>query len=975
MRKSSLLSIMAVIALGCGCNSFNEAKPDLKYQRSVEKSDMSMLKRGNVSSRPLVFPRSQLKYGLFQNYLDWWIDRPLFFRRSMRKYPIGEFHHMQKESYIREIGIVEMYEVDGLANISTTRSHLRLYEQAAKWTKEAAPEKFKELPEFAFGAPLSDKNYYLYRDTLKTALNSKYSFRLNGKVLITSYVADRWKPEQIKELTDKLKKDVSEEFLFVPDLTITLNKVHRKYLANNNKVSEDADKEFRRNLQAYLNVSDGVYISAPPKDREHNKTYVYHYDKKFVEDYLNPTLENIISNLENKGKLLGLGVKLAYINHRSGINYGEFGTKSLRENFETALKVKPDFLILPEWDEVNENTCFQPTIQRSLSTQRIIKYYMRKLKGEKPTPNINDDLSIPNLIVSYPRTVKLGEPLRFELLNIPDSDSDKSYSAQLTLKTLNGRTVKKFPLEKFIVKNMNAVSYVIPSEELSSYQVLTPVLETVNPEGQRRLFDNLLYVRITPTWRWNYQYVKQPLRDMLFPEKADFAVIGSNNHYAVSGSVKSEEKIISVEVMDNGKEVYGYDKANEFDQEKNIVIAVRLTAAKRKALKGKMTIRNASSFYFRPKEGANQDFRMFKILNDGVEFTGQSINILLRCFYLTIPKKDKDKAVLEFDLDLGKFKVPVKTLVKYGVYGKALPGRVFIRFDKMDCLPDIPIEINERNVSFKAGIFSENKFPVYHMRVITESGKIYRSAPVMPEKAKGKDVKLNVFSEVSGKVETVDVKEDRIPDLDYIFNPSCGEVMRCDFGRFWDAELGAGFKYLGPFNRNPSYPKNANFAAPGWVKEGNAWMLEFDGEGNYINFPRETFPRGSFTLEFDAFPESDEARVLFRHRGGYVGSLVLKLKKGKLFAAFTDMDIKTTDFETGLEMPAGKWSHLKVSYNLKEMRFDVNGKSKSFPFSRRALYFKPAVFGGDTRKEFGIKEDMKFFKGKLKSLRIRHWAE
>jgi hypothetical protein len=388
-----------------------------------------------------------------------------------------------------------------------------------------------------------------------------------------------------------------------------------------------------------------------------------------------------------------------------------------------------------------------------------------------------------------------------------------------------------------------------------------------------------------------------------------------------------------------------------------------------------MTVKNASSFKFRPKEGANQDFRMFKIKKDGVEFTGQNINTLLRCFYLTIPKKDADKAELKFDLNLGKFNVPVTALAKYGIYGKALPDRAFISLEKLNCLPDIPIEINEKAISFKTKIFSENKFPVYHLRAITESGKIYRSAPVMPKKAQGKTININIFSETSGKVKTVDVQEDRVPNLDYIFDPSCGDIMRCGFGRTWDAELGAGYKYLGPFNRNRSYPENAKFTAPKWIKKDKVWMLKFDGIGNYINFPRETFPRGSFTIEFDVLPEANDARVLFRHRGGYVGSLLLKLIKGKLCAAFTDMDIKTSFFETGLDIPAGKWTHLKVSYNLKEIIFDVDGKKKSFPFSRRALYFKPAVFGGDTKKEFGIKEDMKFFKGELKSLIIKHWAE
>jgi len=60
---------------------------------------------------------------------------------------------------------------------------------------------------------------------------------------------------------------------------------------------------------------------------------------------------------------------------------------------------------------------------------------------------------------------------------------------------------------------------------------------------------------------------------------------------------------------------------------------------------------------------------------------------------------------------------------------------------------------------------------------------------------------------------------------------------------------------------------------------------------------------------------------------------------------------------------------------MKKIIFSVNGSSKSFNYSGKALYFMPAVFGGHTKKGFGIKNKMIFFKGDLRKLRIIHKAE
>jgi hypothetical protein len=943
-----------------------------ELQYTTQKDDFSLqpAARSKVVEKTLVLPRSQYKYSLFQNYLHLWIDRPLFFDRELRY--TGPFRHMMKDSFIREVDIVKSYEADGLANIAGNAGLLPMYKETENWLKEASPEKFHTLPEFGFEGSLTPASYNVYSETLKTALDSKYSVRINGKVLITSYVADHWTPAQIQDLLNRLRKDFGNTFLFVPDLSVNLYRQTQLYQNAGGKLPEQSDKEFKATLQEYLNAGDGLYFASYPRFRSGDNDYTVEFYSDFSDKYLTTVLLETMNKSENKGKLLGMSSAIGYINYLSGVNTGEYGTETLRKTFKAAAAVNPDFIILPEWNEVNENTCIQPTVANSLSTQRILKYCIRTLRGLPVTPNPGDDPTIPNLIVSYRETLKLGEAIRLEMLNVPDSSGNKTFTARLKLKTADGKLIKEFPLETFTESKMIAVTYIIPSEQLSTSQVLLPELTLTNQQGQVKNFKDLQYIRLEPTVCWNYKDIKQPLRDQLLPENVKFEMKKvSKDEYAATVELNSPEKLASVEILDNESEVYAYDRADEFKLSGNVIIQLHFIAGKAQNMAGKIFVRNASTFYFRPGEAANVNFVNSQISADGIS-VNQRINLLKRNVFIAIPKKDAEKAELEFELNIGKFKVPVKTLMEYGVYGKSLPNLVYILIERFDKVPDIPVRIKENNAAFKCNMTSEYRFPVYQLRAITESGKIFRGRPFVPEAATGKLTQLNVFSETAGKVATVSVQQDRIPDLKYIFNPDCGDLIRSGYERFWFGELGGGFNYGAPFHFE--LPSVTN-TAPQWINSEEGWRLDFDGAGNEITFPREALPRGSFTLEFEARPQSRDNQVIFRHYGMYIGSVTLMIKNGKLFASFTDMKIKDNYFDTGLSIPAGQWSKFKISYNLNTMKFSVNGQIKEFPFAGRALYLSSCVFGGHTRKGFGIKEDMKFFKGQLKSLRIVHNAE
>lgn len=963
--------ILLVIAMTA---SITVIASELQYTTQKDDFRLQPLPRVKVVEKTLVFPRSQLKYGLFQNYLHWWIDRPLFFDRELR-YPSGTFKHIMKDNFLRDVDIVKSYEVDGLANIANPPSHVKMYMESEGWLKETPVEKFNTLPEFAFEGSLTVASYQYYADVLKIALESKYSVRINGKVLVTSYVADNWSPAQIKELLTRLHNEFGNDFLFVPDLGINLYRQTQVYQGNKGNIPEKKDREFKDKLQEYLNVCDGLYFASYPRFREDDKKdYTVQFYSDFSEKYLVPVLLETMNKRENKGKLLGMSSAIGYINHLSGVNTGEYGTETLRKTFRAAVSVNPDFIILPEWNEVNENTCIQPTVANSLSSQRILKYFVRTLRRLPAVPNPGDDLSIPNLIVSYRETLKLGEAIRIEMLNVPDSSGNTTFKAQLNLNAADGKSIKQFPVETFNEGKMNVITYVIPSEQLAECQVLLPEIILTNQQGRVRKFKDLQYIRLHPTVCWNYKDVKQPLRDQLQPENVKFEIRKIGNEYAAAVDFKSPEKLASVEILDNEDEIYAYDRADEFKLSDNVVLQLHFIAGLSQVMTGSIFVRNASEFSFRPGEGANLEFLNSLTSPNGISIN-QKINVAKRNVFISIPKRDAEKAELEFDLNLGKFKVPVKTLMEYGVYGKSLPNMVYLLVERFDKAPDIPVRIKDNNVSFKCNLNTESRFPVYQLRAITESGKIFRSQPVIPEIATGKPMTLNVFSETGGKSVAVSVQRDRIPDLKYVFNPVCGDLIKSGYEKFWFGELGGGYKYGDPFHSSGGMPAETLNTAPRWIKSNDGWILDFDGIAEEITFPRETLPRGSFTMEFEAKVQSQENQILFRHYGQYIGSLTIMIKKGSLFASFTDMKIMDNSFDTGLNIPFDKWVRFKISYDLHTMRFNVDGQSKEFSFAGRALYIAPSAFGGHIRKGFGINEDMKFFRGQLKSLRITHVSE
>ena len=88
MRKTACL--IGLAALGAYGNAA------LPYTRTEDFAPVAVVRRSRLSAEPQLYAEFLCKYGMYQNYLHYWIDRPLFCNRAMRP---AEFAHETAQSF------------------------------------------------------------------------------------------------------------------------------------------------------------------------------------------------------------------------------------------------------------------------------------------------------------------------------------------------------------------------------------------------------------------------------------------------------------------------------------------------------------------------------------------------------------------------------------------------------------------------------------------------------------------------------------------------------------------------------------------------------------------------------------------------------------------------------------------------------------------------------------------------------------
>ncbi len=917
-------------------------------------------------SPPLVFASSQLKYGLYQNYLHRYMDRPLFMDTSLRERAVvtcPSFHRIMSHA-------ADMYEMDGLGAIIGTPGMIQRYEIAMECAERQHPDGFMFFPLFGGDAQTDYKSR-----TLEIAGSSSVTARLEhrGRHLMRfgTYGGDRTPPEDLAEMLATLRAEHGD-FLYLIAIT-RWHDAHEEFLADG-EVSAETDAAMKAHIREYLDIADGIDMSYGGAWRRPDRTF----DVEFYRGYVIPTVKSVLSEREYLDRFLVLGAKIGYFQFMSGSTLDEDGTRTLRASFEAAMDAEPDMIGMAEWDELNEHTTIEPTVCNSLSTQRIIRHYMRQLKGLAPAPNPGDDTSIPNLIVSYRRKLTLGEQIEIEMLNVPDG-SQGGYTVTASLVDEQGKMVADAAPVTFEAAEFTERRWTIPSETLAGEMILRPSFAITTADGRElQLRDGLHHITLRPTDNWDYKWVKQPLRDLATSEHWEFVMEGPDDgHYTVTGSFRCNEPLASLEVLEDDDEVRAVDVTDEYpDRDDTMLLRVDIRSYERHEFVGRMWIDGADAQFHTKTDG-----RYF--FNEG---NGVRANMWLgqwrRVFFASIPREQALDGTLHLDFTVLKGEVPLSRLRTEGLYSQHFKPDIQVTLEDFQREPDLPPHIDANEASLQFTIPPRRPHAVFHLRAITVSGKTWRSAPVIiPGVEPAGPVTLDVYSDTLGETTQVQVDESAIPDLDYRFAPENGSLMYTDAGVPFCGQIGGranAVTYVGggeaggmgnPFHNGGLYPQEYSSTAPEWVEADGKPALRFDGVGNYIVFPREVTPRrGAWTLSFEIKPTSEKKQILWRHHGHYIGSVTVYLEDGELWSTYVDHHLNTTTQRPALTVPLNEWSRVEISYDLDTMVFEVNGQtSEALPAPGPGLYIGTSIFGGHGA-------GTEYFEGSLRALRVVHRA-
>ncbi len=991
--------------------SLDAGSPEDFKQGERRLEEMRQAKRQSLLPRPYFFIRSQTKYsGRLYQYNYTHDDRPLFLNR--RLWEDGGSDHT-RASFRKTFEIFRLYDLDGFAAFAPP-SQLE-YDQVLKVLYDAAKE--LNLPPAAFSilleiAPDNPRNPYskMVPDTMRLITDNPYSFRIGSKSVLSSYTIDRLSTEELRDQLDPLREKSGQKILFLPQMIFVnltdsdgerLNG-HDLYQIYRTKktIPLSLIQRMEEYLRSYLDVCDGIYLGHFSSRTDDS------LDEGFSNEILLPIINSVLSEPKYNGrKLFGIMVKTGYTSYYGAQSLSRDGTRTLRNFLESARRFHPDMIIGTEWDELNEDTGFQPLAAKPMSSQRIIRYYMSLFKGIPPSPNPGDDLSVPNLILSQRRQLLPGEIMKLELLNVPDSPSGTECRVTLELTDEDGGVVYGPHTVSFNTSELKEFTFTPPGEQFALQQVLRTRLRVEFRGKTRTFYTGLPFTIMRTTVTDDLQYYSTPLRNVLTP-LSDKIEIGDAE---VNCFLKSPEKLVSAEIMQNQLEFFAIDAADEYLRNDPSRRFFELTyqylnnpsPPKVKARLGFQVKDAPSLIAFNPPENP---LKTAGRQNSIPPYAG-SLNRWERSSLFSVSTDDIPKAKVQVRGTRASgphkgekfvWEVPLKDLEKQQVVAKVFEDGVTLGLSVDGRPVSIPLPLDTDQIDFKRTMKFSQPGAVVALRVISEGGKVFWSAPHVLASGKSAGLRpVSVFSNSKNDVIKLALPDNRVPDVVYDFNPAAGNVLKTSAGRMFYAMIGSyqsvatGFIGLEgsytPFQfLNRGIFKEASKPSPEWVRDGGRHALRFDGEnGNFIMFPNLVIPqRAGYTVTFDIKPDDVEKyHVLLAHQSIQKSGLILGVKSGKFQIAYDHRNWNSPDgkwfgqdkFDTDIPLFPGKWQTVKFTYDGTRITLGANGKTQSFPMRGTGIFIQSAVFGG--RGERSRDGTVPFYKGLLGSFEVKHWVD
>jgi len=989
MKKviSTLLAAAAIVPLLANPMPDAEAK---KYLKTLAEKGKNYQRRAD---KTYFFSRAQLKYGLERNdYLRRWCDRPLMQESGFARAGTFEVSNsgsysekgfINRKTFIAESNLLEKYNFAGFAFFPELTGRPDIYNHIGK----PGTGKIVLLPEFFFQfKELTEDEIETRMKVAERALNNPHVLRINGKIVITSYpcTMDNGLPFWIKLKADLTKK-FGDKFIIMPWMPLDYG---MRPTGKNKTWSKNDIVKMENRLRTFLRALDGFYYNTPPF---FNRRYHWEFDREVAI----PIIHSVMSEDEFKGKFLAWGTKVGHMNcHVQSFGVDAFNTDTLRGSVGAAVLAKADIVNCVEWDEENENTSFRPMTMTGFSTLRICRAFEQLANSGKFSPLPGDDLSIPNLMLSYPRVLAAGQLIEMEVANIPDGSGKAPATVSVGFRDNNGKVVWSSATRKIAHDSICAEVFTVESEKLLKYRFLNPFIIVNGKEWK----DGFYPVEIRAWWHWDYLYAKHVLRDMPQNVTAQMSFAKPDKHGLTNITVKvsSPEKIRSIEVISGDNLViYSHDndggsKFRESADRAAFRISLQGIPKSPLHLTGSVKLLNMPEMDIYPLPGKTS-WRGSKY-----EWTLKNRHANIRPIhrFISIPRKDLDKAAVEIDLPgLTREKTvirlaDVQKLGSFGINGAHSSHFIIVRNNQQEQMPDV---LGGKEYEFTFAARPDLPEAGFLVQVIDQDYRIYRSKKVSPFVPSGKKVKLNVFSTGKNERATVDVDADFVKPVTYDFSAKQGSVLSCSVGSRWDGVLsgfvpmatgfGQGETQYGSsmtnyFSRQKSVWSTDKLTG-GDIADATPKREVIDGKNTlvfngaqYASLPMGIVPPfGSYEIEMEIYVEKNGAAkqtILTGTRDSFTLMLDNRVPTvmnycNQLTEVYRGNPMKIA---TGPRLHPWKWNKLKIRFDQDKLTVITNGVAGTpVAVSGYHRYPRATAFGASERGEF--------FTGKIRSFVIR----
>ena len=900
---------------------------------------------GVARRRPAVFVQCQLKYGAQRDdFLHRWYERPLHQDSSFADADSGKAGLLNLPAWRKTVETLRLGKIDGVAYFASS----------SRGERDAVLEK-----SLVKGAETKIA-FILHNRIMKSgdhevagkALKVPNYYRIDGKLLLLAGYGDvQPDPAGIEKYKKLLIDKYGDKFIMLSFCQMFLKDEMRdiksKMRADGRVVQAPVQFEAaKERLRRILRVSDGIFYAGT------EARVARRFDRALFEQTVAKVINDVMAEDEFHGKKrIGVNVRLGHENsYRWQYGVDSTGTQYLCDNYQAALMLNPDVIVCPEWDEENENTCFRPMVSHGYVHQRIMRYFADYASGTPLEPIPNDDVSVPNLVVSYRKSLAAGEPVEVEVRNIPDGTfRGETFEVGFEWRDAQGRTVKAYQPQKLSADRMESVWMRSPSAELVNLRMLVPRVTVKWPSGSRVFSEGMFPMDVHAMRCFNHKWFKHALREIPRQVEGSLEILGrdENGVYTVRGRAKSAKPMRSVEVLDDMDSAYVHSSEPEipegYERIRIAFTGLPKNTFETAGLNGTITIANAEGVRL---SQPNSNYRKGKIETNGNAwvFKKRLCDVWGGVLHALVPQSEVGRATVEVDLPPHfKGSVKVSDLLKKDSYGFNGPygcGLVVMRYFPTERLPR-PLMAKETEFTFRWKPLS--KTSVLRLQVIDADFGVWYAGPKTICRETGTKRRIHVYDRDAARTGEVEVDLGLLEDISCDFSGERGSVLQLGSGRAFSGMVGSSAQLPQAFGKGESH---YGFGIEERVRDVKAFKKEGWGCLSLHTVPCFA----GFALTMKVKPNGFGRRQGLYGSGNcglsfYVekdGTLGAELARGKSFWADGPIDTKIT----GPKLKDGEWNTVRLVTDRKTAWIEVDGvKGEARPYEDYFFNQRYAVFG------------------------------